>query len=314
MLVNDEKAPVAATAGGGAPAGEVSPDVTRKHRPHVVTDVIAIAVVLIVALLVLQAVTNPNFGWPTIGQYFFDPRIMRGLGMTLLVTLISMIIAVVFGLIIANMRLSKNPILKFTSWVYVWFFRSVPTLVLLLLLFNISILIPRLVIGVPFGPALFAINTQELINGFIAGVAVFGFQQAAYTSEIIRSALLAIPPGQSEAAMAIGLRPWQRMRVVIIPQAFRIALPPIANDTINLMKSTSLLAFIAVSDLLYSVQQIYTQNYLIIPLLMVACFWYIILVSVLSVGQAMLENYLATGKVSLLRRPMVLKPARSKGN
>jgi polar amino acid transport system permease protein len=264
---------------------------------------------------VIQAITNPNFGWPTIVTYFFDPRVMRGLGMTLLVTAIAMVIAVVFGLMIATMRLSKNPILRATSWLYVWAFRSVPTLVLLLLLFNISILIPRLSIGIPFGPALFDIPTQTLINGFVAAVAVFGFQQAAYTSEVIRSALIAIPPGQTEAAMAIGLNPWQRMRAVIMPQAFRIALPPIANDTINLMKSTSLLAFIAVSDLLYSVQQIYTQNYLIIPLLMVACFWYIILVSVLSVFQAMLESYLATGKVSLFRRPMSIpKPIKQKGD
>jgi polar amino acid transport system permease protein len=312
MLMNEEKAPAAAKA---VRTGELSPDVTRKHRPHYVTDVVAIVVVLVVALFVVQAITNPNFGWPTIGQYFFDPRVLAGLGMTLMVTAIAMIIAVVFGLVIAQMRLSKNPILRFTSWLYVWFFRSVPTLVLLLLLFNISILIPRLSLGIPFLPALFEIPTQTLINGFVAAIGVFGFQQAAYTSEIIRSALLAIPPGQSEAAMAIGLKPWQRMRVVIMPQAFRIALPPIANDTINLMKSTSLLAFIAVSDLLYSVQQIYTQNYLIIPLLMVACFWYVILVSVLSVLQAMLESYLATGRVSLLRRPMSLpKPMKQKGN
>lgn len=307
MDITKPESPTAARA-----ADEIAPDAPRRHRPHYVTDIVAIAVVLVALLLVLQAVTNPNFGWPTIAEYFFDPRIIAGLGMTLLITLLSMIIAIVFGLLIANMRLSKNPILKSTSWLYVWLFRSVPTLVLLLLIFNISLLIPRLVLGVPFGPEFFSIQTQDLINGFVAAVAVFGFQQAAYTSEIIRSALIAIPPGQHEAAAAIGMKPAQRMIVVIIPQALRIALPPIANDTINLMKSTSLLAFIAVSDLLYSVQQIYTQNYKIIPLLMVACFWYVILVSILSIGQAMLESYLATGKVSVFRRPMILRPARQK--
>jgi polar amino acid transport system permease protein len=284
-------------------SAEVPSDVRRRHRHHYAIDLVAAVAVLVMIATIAQMVTNPNFGWPSIVVYLFDPRILRGLLVTLVVTVLAMLIAIVLGLALAMMRLSKNRILQLTSWFYVWFFRSVPLLVLLLVVYNISILIPRIVIGVPFGPELFAVNTADLVNGFVTGTLVFGLQQAAYTSEILRSALVAVPVGQTEAAMAIGMRPWQRLSVVIWPQALRIAVPPIANDTITLMKSTSLLAFIAVPDLLYSTQQIYAQNYLIIPLLMVASIWYVVLVSILSAGQLLLEHYLGTGSMQVFARP-----------
>jgi polar amino acid transport system permease protein len=238
---------------------------------------------------------SPAMQWPVVRTYLFDPRILGGLGLTLSVTGIAMVMALVIGTVLANMRLSGNRLLSAIAWAYVWFCRSVPTLVLLLVLYNIAIVFPRIELGVPFGPRLFAVSTTTLISGYVAAVLVFGLQQAGYTSEVVRAALLAVPRGQTEAAMAIGMRPMQRMMTIVLPQAARIALPAIANETINLMKSTSLLAIIAVPDLLYSAQLIYTQNYLIIPLLVVASLWYVALVSVLSIGQALLETYLRTG-------------------
>lgn len=304
--------PETAPSAPGAPEpGPPAPDAPRRHRRTLGVNVLAAVAAVVLVGGVAFLVVNPRFDWPTVVEYLFHPRILRGLLLTVVVTVVTALVALVLGLVIAAMRISTNHILRFTSWLYVWFFRSVPTLVLLLMVYNISILVPRIAIGVPFGPELFAVNTVELVNGVVAGVAVFAIQQAAYTSEIIRAALLAVPSGQREAAAAIGLRPWQRMRRVVLPQALRIALPPIANDTITLMKSTSLLAFIAVPDLLYSAQQIYSQNYLIIPLLAVASIWYLVLVSILTAGQHLLESYLRTGSVAP-RRALFAQRAKAR--
>ena len=172
------------------------------------------------------------------------------------------------------------------------FFRSIPLLVLLILWFNIAIIYPKIQLGIPFGPAWFTADTQQLVNGFWAAVLAFGLQQAAYTSEIFRSALLAIPAGQREAASALGMTRRRTFFRILLPQALKIAVPPISNDTINLLKGTSLAAFIAVPDLLYSVQTIYNRTYTIVPLLMVAAFWYALFVTVLSIGQYYLERAL----------------------
>lgn len=281
----------------------LAPDVSRRPRRHWAVDIVSVIVVVATVAGLVSVVTNPAMGWSTIAGYFFSPQVLSGLWITLVVTALSMTLAIVFGVIVANMRLASNRILSSIAWAYVWFFRAVPTLLLLILTYNLSILFPRIAVGVPFGPELFAVDTVTIINGFVAGVLVFGLQQAAYTAEVVRAALLAVPLGQTEASMAIGMRPMQRLMIVVLPQALRIALPPIANDTINMLKGTSLLAFIAVPDLLYSVQQIYSQNYQVIPMLMVASIWYVFLVSVLSVGQQLLENYLSTGRVSFTTRP-----------
>jgi polar amino acid transport system permease protein len=285
---------VVQASSAGHPSAELL-SMRRRHRPHYVTDAIALLVLVIVGIAGVQALDSPAMQWHVVGTFLFDARILGGLEVTLSITAIAMVMALVIGTALANMRLSRNRVLSAIAWTYVWLCRSVPTLVLLLMLYNIAIVFPRIGLGVPFGPRLFAVSTTTLISGYVAGALVFGLQQAGYTSEVIRAALLAVPRGQTEAAMAIGMRPLQRMTTVVLPQAARIALPAIANDTINLMKSTSLLAFIAVPDLVYSAQLIYTQNYLIIPLLVVASLWYVALVSVLSLGQGLLEKYLRTG-------------------
>ena len=278
------------TRGGG-----VDPAAPRTRRRSPALTGFALAVGLLSLGLVLSVLLSPGMQWPVIASYFFSPKILAGLGVTLGVTVLAMAIAIVLGSILALFRVSENRILGAVAWAYVWFFRSVPTLVLLLIVYNISILIPRLSLGVPFGPELFSFSTKDLVNGFVTGVLVFGLQQAAYTSEIIRSAYLSVNTGQIEASKALGMTPGTYLRKIIAPQAFRVALPPIANDTINLMKGTSLLAFIAVSDLLYATQLIYSRTYQIIPMLMVACLWYVVLVSVLSAGQSMLERVMRTG-------------------
>lgn len=277
--------------------GALDPAAPRKRRRSLALTGFALLIGVASAGTVLSVLLSPGMQWSVIATYFFSPQILAGLGVTLAMTVLAMAIAIVLGVVLALFRVSENRILQAIAWAYVWFFRSVPTLVLLLIVYNISILIPRLAVGVPFGPELFSFTTKDLVNGFVTGVLVFGLQQAAYTSEIIRSAYLSVNDGQIEASKALGMTPATYLRKIIAPQAFRVALPPIANDTINLMKGTSLLAFIAVSDLLYATQLIYSRTYQIIPMLMVACLWYVVLVSVLSAGQTLLERYLHTGTV-----------------
>lgn len=273
-----------ATALGAAPH--------EKHS-HVLRNAIAALVLLVAIVAVVDFVMRPALGWPVVWEYLFAPSVLQGIGNTLLLTVLSMSLALVASVILANMRLSANPILRAIAGVYVWFFRSIPLLVLLILWFNVAIIYPRIVLGVPFGPEWWSIDTSSIVDGFWAAVLAFGLQQAAYTSEVIRSSLLAVPVGQREAAAAIGMgRPVTFFRIVL-PQAMRIAIPPISNDTINLLKATSLAAFIAVPDLLYSVQTIYNRTYDIVPLLLVATIWYAVFVSVLSYGQYHLERALS---------------------
>lgn len=269
-----------------------TPSLPRVSRRHVTRWIVAAVIVLALVGWLKELAFNPALGWPVIGQYFLNYDVLAGLGRTLMITAISMLVAVVFGAVLATMRLSTNPVLRGISWLYVWFFRSVPLLVLLILTFNLSLLWPTISLGIPFGPVLFSIKTQELISPMVAAVVTFSLQQAAYTSEVLRASLLSVPVGQREAAMALGMTHTRSLVRIVFPQAFRVALPPIANETINLLKSTSLVAFIAVPDLMYSVQQIYAANFDVVPLLMVATLWYMIVVSLLSIGQFFVERAL----------------------
>ncbi len=282
---------------------ETDPALAR-HVPQRHVGRAVVAVVLVIALLwfVQGLAFNQALDWPTIFQYFFDFNVLAGLGRTLLITAVSIVVAVVLGALLATMRLSANPVLRALAWVYVWFFRSVPLLVLLVLTFNLSLLWPTIEIGIPFGgPTFVSMSTQDLINPLVAAIVTFSLQQAAYTSEVLRASIQSVPVGQREAAAALGMTGTRTMMRVVFPQAFRVALPPIANDTINLLKSTSLVAFIAVPDLMYSVQQIYSSNFRIIPLLIVATLWYMVVVSILSIGQYFVERKLRNSPVRAAR-------------
>ena len=266
----------------------------RRVRPG--RTVIATLALLIVVFVLQGLVRNNNFQWPVVRSYFFAPSVLDGIRTTLSLTVISMAIALVVAVVLANMRLAHNAVLRSIAGVYVWFFRSVPLLVLLILGFNFSVIYPTLGLGIPFGHQLFSVSLAHLLTAYWTAALAFGLQQAAYTSETIRASMLAVPPGQREAAQALGMTPARSFFRIIFPQAMKIAIPPIGNDTINLLKGTSLVAFIAEPDLLYSVQTIYNRTYQVVPLLMVACLWYMIFVSILSVGQYYLEKKLSRGR------------------
>ena len=258
----------------------------------------ASAVVLLVlfAMLVNTLVTNGRFQWGVVGGYFLSGAIVRGLVLTLWMTAAVMACGFLLGTGLAAMRLSSNPVLGALSFGYVWLVRSVPPLVQLLFWYEIASLYPRLSLGVPFGHEFVTVSTAHLFTGMLAAFVGLTVDIAAFSAEIVRGGILSVERGQSEAAEALGLGRGRIFRRIVLPQAMPAIVPATGNLLIGLLKATSIVSVIAVQDLLYSVQLIYQQNFLIMPLLMVATLWYIIVTTVLSTGQYFIERYYARGK------------------
>jgi polar amino acid transport system permease protein len=255
----------------------------------------AAIVLLVVAVLAHSLATNKRFQWDLIRHYFFSSRVLDGLVVTLELTAISMAIGILLGIVLAVMRLSPNPLVSGASWVYIWLFRGTPVLVQILLWYNISALYPRFSVGIPFGPQFAHFSASSLITPFVAGVLALGLNEGAYMAEIVRAGIISVEEGQSEAAQSLGMTRLQTMRRIVLPQAMRVITPPTGNETISMLKQTALVSVIATTDLLYSVQLIYAVNYRTIPLLLVACIWYLIVTTVLSIGQFYLERRFGRG-------------------
>jgi len=260
-----------------------------------------------------------RFDWQVIGQYFASDRVFQGLERTLLLTLIAMAIGIAGGIVLAVMRLSANPIVSGTAWVYIWFFRGTPVLLQIYFWFNLNFLYPNLTLGVPFGPALYHADTNGLITKFVAAFLALGLNEAAYMAEIVRAGILSVDEGQTEAAQALGMTRLQTMRRIVLPQAMRVIIPPTGNETISMLKTTSLVSVIAYTELLYAVQLIYSVNYQIVPLLIVAALWYLIVTTVLTIGQYYVERHFGRGSARMLPptpierlRTLVLRSPESK--
>ncbi|MDL9978367.1 amino acid ABC transporter permease [Microbacterium candidum] len=237
-----------------------------------------------------------RFGWEVVGQYLFDPIVLTGLGMTLLLTASAMIIAIVIGVVLAIMRLSPNGILSSASTTYVWFFRGTPVLVQLLFWYNLSYIFPVINIGIPFGGPIFAsLNANAFITPFLAALLGLGLHEAAYMCEIVRAGILSVDEGQEEAAASLGMPRRRTMMRIILPQAMKVIIPPTGSQTIGMLKMSSLASVITVVELLHSVELIYSANYETIPLLIVASLWYLLITSILTVGQYYIERHYARG-------------------
>jgi polar amino acid transport system permease protein len=254
----------------------------------------AIVAILIVAL-VKSVVSNPRFEWDVVGKYLFDHRILDGLRVTLELTALAMLIGIVLGVLLALMRLSPNPLLRGTSWVYIWVFRGTPVLVQILFWNNIAAVYPSIDLGIPFGPSFVHLNANHLITVFMAGTLGLGLNEGAYMAEIVRAGIISVSEGQTDAAQALGMTRIQTMRRIVLPQSMRVIIPPTGNETISMLKTTSLVAFIALSDLLYSGQLIYSVNYKTIQLLIVVSAWYLLITSILTIGQYYIERYYGRG-------------------
>jgi len=257
---------------------------------------LAAAIILVIAVaLVRSVVTNGNFEWGQVGHFLFDPRILHGARLTIELTVACMALGVVLGVLLAVMRLSPNPLISGSSWLYIWAFRGTPVLVQLLFWYNVAALYPKIGLGIPFGPSFVHLDANTFIKPFIAVLFGLGLNEGAYMAEIVRAGIISVDEGQTEAAAALGLTRGQTLRRIVLPQAMRVIIPPTGNETISMLKTTSLAFAIAYPELLGSAQQIYSQNYETIQLLLVASFWYLVMTSVLYVGQYYLERYYARG-------------------
>lgn len=269
---------------------------------------VATVVILLVAVLgVISVSTNPNFQWSAVFGYFLDGRILRGLGTTLLLTVIAMVIGIAIGVLMAVGRQSRNVVVSGAASVFVGFFRGTPLLVQLIFWFNLAALYPQLSLGIPFGPSFVTVETNALITPFLAAILGLGLNEGAYMSEIVRAGLLSVDPGQVDAAEALGMRRSQVFRRIVLPQAMRVIIPPTGNQTISMLKTTSLVSVIAIPDILFAAQVIYSRNFQVIPLLITVSLWYLLVTTVLSSGQYFLERHFKRGdRRSVERSPFAV--------
>lgn len=252
---------------------------------------LAAALVLVVVAAGLYSVlTNPRFQWDVVRYFFFRPSIMLGLLTTIWLTAAVVVVGYILGIGVAVMRLSRNPVLASVSFAFTWFFRSVPPLVQLLLWSNLGSLYPSIPLGFT------TIHTTHAVSDIGAAFVGLTIDVAAFSAEIIRGGLLSVDHGQAEAARSLGLGKGRIFRRIVLPQAMPAIVPASGNMVIAMLKATAIISVLSAHDLLYSVQLIYNQNYLIIPLLLVATIWYVILTTALSIGQYFVEQHYARGR------------------
>ena len=253
-------------------------------------------IALLMAAFALQSVlTNPRFRWDVFGQYFFSPQILGGLVMTIELTVASMAIGIALGMVLAIMQLSRIPIVTAASTIYVWFFRGTPVLVQIIFWFNLAALYPKIGIGLPFMPPITTLNANDFITPVTAALLALALNEGAYMAEIVRAGLISVDEGQMEAAHSLGMSNGRAIRKIVLPQAMRVIIPPTGNEMIGMLKTTSLVSVVAVTELLYSAQIIASTTFQTIPMLITASVWYILLTTVLTIGQYFLERKFARG-------------------
>ncbi len=252
-------------------------------------------VALFVLAIVVQSVAfNPRWEWHVFARWFFDPAILYGVSQTLLLTLLGTVLSVIIGGLLALARLSSSWLLSSLAWGYIWLFRSLPLIVVLIILYNFSYLYDTLTIGIPFTAISWGqFETINVLGQFSTAVVGLTLVQSAYTAEIIRGGFLGVDHGQYEAAAALGLPAWRRTLRIILPQALRTILPSGFNEIISLAKGTAMVYVLAMPELFYTIQMIYNRTQEVIPLLMVGAVWYLAITSVLSIIQHLVERALA---------------------
>jgi polar amino acid transport system permease protein len=272
-------------------AGEIEAVPVR----HVGRWVAAVIIVAIAVSVIHSMASNPNFQWGEVGHYLFDSRILSGVRTTIELTLAAQALGIALGIVLAVMRLSPNGLVTGGAWIYVWFFRGTPVLVQLLFWSFIGALYRTINIGIPFGPQFIHLNSNTLITGFLTVVLGLGLNEGAYMSEIVRAGMISVDEGQNEAALSLGMSRMQTMRRIVLPQAMRVIIPPTGNETISMLKTTSLALVVPYTELTTTASNIYAANFETIPLLIVISIWYLAITSVLYVGQYYVERYFARG-------------------
>jgi polar amino acid transport system permease protein len=264
----------------------------------------AVGLLVVAALYAVDSlVTNPGFQWGVVFSWLFSESVLRGVLVTVELTVAAMAVGVVLGVVLAVMSLSPNPVLSGTARLYVFVFRGVPVLVQILFWFYVAALYPQIRAGVPFTSLWTDLySTKTLISTFVAAVLGLGLNEAAYVAEIVRAGITSVDRGQAEAAQALGMGHGRTLRRIVLPQAMRVIIPPLGNETISMLKTTSLVFVIGLADLLTTVELIYSRTFQTIPLLIVAVIWYLVLTALLSVGQYFLERRFGRSDLSRLVR------------
>jgi polar amino acid transport system permease protein len=256
---------------------------------------VAAAIILAAFVFVIHAFATGQIEWDIVAQYFSAVAIMEGLVNTVIMTILAMTLGIILGVVFAIMFMSPNPVLKSVASFYIWFFRGTPVLLQLLLWFNLALVFP--IIGIP---GVFEYRTVAVITPFMATLLGLGINQGAYTAEVVRSGILSIDIGQTKA---IGMTRLTTLRRIVLPQAMRVIIPPLGNEAISMVKLTSMASVIQYAEILRNAQSIYYANARVIELLIVAALWYLIVVTVLSVGQYFLEKHFAKGVGGTKERP-----------
>jgi len=267
--------------------------VQRRHYGRM----IGAALVLVALAAIIRAFAVGQIEWTYVGRFLTSPVILAGLVNTILMAILAMLLGLVLGVVFAIMRLSPNPVLSTTALGYIWFFRAIPVLLQLLLWYNLALIFPT--IGIP---GVFSYRTVEVMTPFAAALLGLGIQQGAFTAEVVRAGLLSVDQGQYEAAQTLGMTRLQLLHRIIMPQAMRVIVPPVGNEFIGMVKLTSLASVVQFSEILYTAQSIYYANSRVIELLIVAAFWYLVVVTVLSLVQGRIEAYYARGVAVAGRR------------
>ena len=260
--------------------------VPRRHYGRM----IGASLVLVALAAIIHAFVVGQIEWSYVGSFLTVPTIMRGLANTIIMAILAMLVGLVLGVIFAIMRLSANPVLSTTALGYIWFFRAIPALLQLLLWYNLALIFPT--IGIP---GIVSWKTVDVMTPFVAALLGLGIQQGAFTAEVVRAGLLSVDQGQYEAAQTLGMTRLQLLRRIIMPQAMRVIVPPVGNEFIGMVKLTSLASVIQFAEVLHSAQNIYYANSRVIELLLVAAFWYLIVVTILSLIQGRVEAYFERG-------------------
>jgi polar amino acid transport system permease protein len=258
--------------------------------------VASVVILYIFVGLVYSIAKNKNLQWDYVFDSLFKSIVLKGTLRTIELTFIAMAIGMIGGTVLAVMRLSKNYVLSWLSWFYIWFFRGTPVYVQILIWGNFAILFPKLFTTLPFTGLVFGgLDTNRWIGVFVASILALGLNEAAYAAELVRAGIISVDKGQSEAAHSLGMSFAQTMRRVVLPQAMRVIIPPMGNETIGMLKTTALVAVIAGRELMTNVTIAYSQNFKIMPWLMVACVWYIFLTTLFTIGQHYLEKHFGKG-------------------
>ncbi len=254
------------------------------------------AAILVVLAAIGRAFAGGQIEWAYVGRFLTAKVILEGIVNTMVMAVLAMALGIVLGVVVAIMRLSPNPVLKSVAAGYTWLFRGMPLVLQLLLWFNLALVFPT--IGIP---GLWSARAVDVMTPFLSALLGLGINQGAYTSEVMRAGMLSVDAGQYEAALAIGMGRLRALRRIILPQAMRVVIPPLGNEFIGMVKATSLASVIQYPEVLHNAENIYYANSRVIELLIVAGFWYLLVVSILTPLQMLLERRFARGSLQIAR-------------